>query len=169
MKKLNLFLLAITFIFTSCQNSRNTKIANLLPTPMRADDTVSVHNIGTLCYRRTQPKELQAIYFAHNTTCASSSAYENNYSMHIAPQGAEFDVEIFGTYKQKHSPVALADCAGAGIRSAKIHLLSSAPITIKWNGDKLGVLPSEVGKIYCFKRVGNSIIKDDTLKFYFKK
>ena len=166
MKTLNLLLIATTFILTSCQSSNNKTMHPLPPIKIKPSEIVSVHNIGTLCYRRTKPKELETIYFPHNTGCASSSAYENNYSTHIAPQGAEFDVEIFGYYKQKHSQIALADCAGAGVQRKKIHLLSSAPITIKWNGDRLEVLPSEVGKIYCFRRDGSKIVKDDKLKSY---
>ena len=164
MKTLNLLLITSALILTACQSGNKDYMHPLPPIKAKPSDIVNVHNMGTLCYRRTKPNELETIYFAHNRDCVSSSTFENNYSTHITPQGAEYNVEIIGYYKKKHSQIALADCAGAGVQSIKTHLLSSAPITIKWNGNKLGVLPSEVGKVYCFRRDGNNIIKDNKLK-----
>ena len=169
MKTLNFLLITTTLLLTSCQSGNKKDYMHPLPPVgmgIGVADYISVHNIGTLCYRRSELKELEAIYFPHNSTCVSSSAFEHDYTMQIEPQGAELNIKVEGGYRSKHSQVALADCDGAGIKRVKIHLLSSAPVTIKWNGDKLGVLPSEVGKIYCFKRDGGNIVKDNKLKSY---
>jgi len=166
MKILNILLITSALLITACQSRNKKDYMHPLPPVKENIDGISVHNIGTLCYRRSKPKELEAIYFPHNSTCVSSSAFEHDYTMQIEPQGAELNIKIEGGYRSKHSQIALADCAGAGIKRVKTKLASNAPITIKWNGNKLGVLPSQVGKIYCFKRASGKIVKDNKLKAY---
>jgi len=172
MKKINLILTILVFSITACQSENKKNYMHPLPPiKMRLEniDSISIHNIGTLCYRRKKTKELEALYFPLNSTCIPSSDFEYDYTMQIKPQGKEFNIKIEGGYRSKHAKIALTDCAGAGIKRIKIHLLSNAPVTIKWNGDILGVLPSQVDKIYCFKREGGNIVKDDKLKSYFNK
>ena len=163
MKVANFILVLSIAIFTSCQQpehqSKNRPIK----------EVYSVDKVGTLCVKRSKPKELFVAYFPLNSSCEPSNIYEHDINIFITPRGAEFNIETLGQYTKYNSDIATADCAGAGIRVKRQKLLTSAPFTILWNEQSLGVLPRDVGKVYCYKRDGNSIEKDSSLVNYVSK
>ena len=156
-----LLILSVTFL-TSC-NQPNKKEQK----PIK--EVYSADNVGTLCVKRSKPKELFVAYFPLNSVCEPSNIYSHDINMFITPRGAEFNIETIGQYTKYNSDIATADCAGAGIKTKRQKLLTSAPFTILWNEQTLGVLPKEVGKAYCYKREGKSIKPDNSFVQYFNK
>ena len=157
-----LLLLTAAVVTTSCQHQSHKHIK-----PIK--EVYSVDKGGTLCVKRSKPKELFAAYFPLSRSCAPSNIYSYDINMFITPRGAEFNIETLGQYTKYNSDIATTDCEGAGIIIKQQKLLTSAPFTILWNEQTLGILPKEVGRIYCYKREGKNIKFDNSLVRYFNK
>ena len=162
MKTVNILLILSVAIFTSCKQPNHNQ-----PKPIK--EVYSVDKVGTLCVKRSQPKELLVTFYPLNRVCAPSNIYRYDINMFITPRGAEFNIETIGQYTKYKSDIATADCGGAGIKTKRQKLLTSAPFTILWNEQTLGVLPRDVGKAYCYKREGKNIKLDNSLVEYFNK
>ena len=156
--------IVIGLLIVGCQSNKNVNKQS----QYSKSDIVNVHDIGTVCYRRIKPKVLDVVYTAHNADCISSSTFENHYSISVTPYGGGYNIEVNGYYIKKHPQIALTDCDGAGVQDRRVKLLSDAPITIRWNGDKLGVLPTNSSEIYCYKRDGKQLVKYDGIKRFIK-
>ncbi len=162
MKITNLLLILSVAFLASCNQPNQNR-----PKPMK--EVYSVDSVGTLCVKRSKPKELFVAYFPLNSVCEPSNLYSHDINMFITPRGAEFNIETLGQYTKYNSDIATADCAGAGIKTKRQKLLLPAPFTILWNEQTLGVLPRDVGKVYCYKREGKNIEVDNSLVNYFSK
>ena len=127
----------------------------------------SINNKGTLCYKRSKPKELLVALFPINSSCAPSNVYSYNLRVIVTPMGAEHNIETLGTYTKYRTNIATADCAGAGIVVKRQKLNSAAPITIYWDNHMLGILPNKLNRVYCYRRDGDNITQDYSLVKYF--
>ena len=162
MKTVNIILVLSVVIFTSCKQPEQKRHK-----PVK--EVYSANEVGTLCVARTKPKELFVAYFPLDRACAPSNIYSHDINMFITPRGAEFNIETGGQYTKYNSDIATADCAGAGIKTKRQNLLTSAPFTILWNEQTLGVLPEEIGRVYCYKRDEKKIEVDNSLVQYVSK
>lgn len=117
----------------------------------------NLSNEGTLCLVGQEDYNIKVYYLPLDTTCASSSLHRWNNSRLTAvltPQRGRDDairVESFITHINNNSPVATADCAGAGIQTAQIAANSYRGFDVFWGNRKIGGLANSDGAILCRK------------------
>ena len=157
-----IYLTIATFLAVGCNSPKPQQ-----DKPIK--EVYSINNKGTLCYKRSKPKELLVALFPINSNCAPSNVYSYNIRVLITPLGAEHNIETLGTYTKYKTNIATADCAGAGIVTKRQKLNSAAPITIYWDSKILGILPRELNRVYCYRRDGNSITQDLSLAKYLEQ
>ena len=122
-------------------------------------------NEGALCIQRTASKTLSIMLFPLGTACASSSRYyAHDHHISIQPRGTELHIETYGSYSQSGSPMATADCGGAGTTHQRSRLLSSALMHLYWGSTPLGILPSSSYKLTCYRKRGNHVVEDYRLR-----
>lgn len=117
----------------------------------------NLSNTGTLCLLGQENYNVKVYYLPLDTTCASSSLHRwdsSRLTAVLTPQAGRDDaikVESFITHVNNHSPVATADCAGAGVQTAQIAANSYRGFDVFWGARKIGGLANADGAILCKK------------------
>jgi len=155
----NIFL-ASTFIIllTSCvtishtgAKKENHKNSNIENSNMR-----TLSNEGTICLSTNGSRDIDILYYPLSSSCISSSSISwKLLGVDSKLNGSRLNIETYALYKRNSSPIATADCGGAGVRKKSI-TLNSLPTTIYWGSEKIIDTPQTKG-IYCFKKSGKDI------------
>lgn len=116
----------------------------------------NLSNEGTLCLIGQANDSIKVYYLPLDTTCASSSQHHWDNARLTAvlmPQGGKnaINVESFVTHVNNHSPMATADCAGAGVQTAQVATNRFRGFDVFWGNRKIGRLASGDGAILCRK------------------
>lgn len=138
-------------------------LAACVPNPPFGDNqtpgntTQNLNNSGTLCLVGVADDDIKVYYLPIGTSCASSSLNRWNNSRLtavLAPQGGREEtilIDSFTTHIRSNSPVATADCAGAGIQTAQLDLSGTRGFEVFWGGRWIGGIANAPGAIRCNK------------------
>jgi len=115
-----------------------------------------LYNEGTICLNKLNKTTLKVGYFPLNSSCKSSSAvsWKMN-SLEPKVNGNRIVIESYSLYKLTHSPIATADCAGAGQQVKTIKILANNQ-DIYWGKVNIANLKTLNHKA-CFKKVGKRV------------
>jgi hypothetical protein len=151
-------ILAILFL-TNCANTTHrypTKVNRLLGTNANLS-TTALSNEGTLCAYKPSSNILVLKYYPLSKSCASSSAYSWKLNgIDIKNENQKIVVNSYSIYKKNNSPIATADCAGAGVRVKRV--TTQTPNTLLYWGDAKLATISPNRDMQCFKKLGGKYI-----------
>lgn len=122
-----------------------------------ATRTQALANEGTVCLFGLPRDDIKVYYLPLGTTCASSSLHRWNDSRLtavITPQAGSDDavhIDSYTTHHLSNSPVATADCAGAGIQTAQLDIQGYRGFAVFWGNHRIGSIANGEGAILCKK------------------
>ena len=146
-----LLLITATLLLSSCTNLHKPKTKS---SHSNNKDYVSLYNQGTICTQKSG-NIVTLKYYPLSSNCVSSSQVDwKLLGLDSKIDKNSLKVSSYALYKVKHSPIATADCAGAGVKIKTIEVPPSVN-TLYWGDTKLTNFTQNGTE--CFQKNKNSI------------